>query len=340
MQCAASTLWFFWTEEEFVSLALKAEHPLSAEQAVPGPLRDVVEMHLKLQAYELAFLRVKYLAKWAKRAKELIPEEIALKASMEPSVARAVKNKRILLFKEMLLESSYPDLGVGDELVHGSDLVGSVPATGMLPGKFTPALTTPDTLRANAQRIRAVVESDSRGSGDPDVDKEVWKKTMEEVEKGWLEGPLSSGQVPSCQPISRRFGLVQKKGKLRLIDDYTESGVNACVNVCEAPILHTIDVACAMLVLWFSACGLCGAASNLVVRTFDLKSAYRQVGLSRSGRDFACLRVFDPSVGRVRFFRSNVLPFGAIRSVHSFLRLSRAIWWLGAVGCRLLWTSF
>jgi hypothetical protein len=38
--------------------------------------------------------------------------------------------------------------------------------------------------------------------------------------------------------------------------------------------------------------------------------------------------------------RSCVLPFGAVRSVHSFLRLSRAIWWLGTVGCKLMWTSF
>ena len=32
--------------------------------------------------------------------------------------------------------------------------------------------------------------------------------------------------------------------------------------------------------------------------------------------------------------------FGAVRSVHAFLRLARAIWWTGAVGWGLLWTSF
>jgi hypothetical protein len=35
-----------------------------------------------------------------------------------------------------------------------------------------------------------------------------------------------------------------------------------------------------------------------------------------------------------------VLPFGAIKSVHSFLRLARAIWWLGVKGCCLFWSSF
>ena len=35
-----------------------------------------------------------------------------------------------------------------------------------------------------------------------------------------------------------------------------------------------------------------------------------------------------------------MLPFGAVRSVHAFLRLARAIWWIGVVGCKILWTSF
>lgn len=82
------------------------------------------------------------------------------------------------------------------------------------------------------------------------------------------------------------------------------------------------------------------ASPELLARTFDLKSAYRQVGLSPDGRNYSCLKVFDPSVGKVRLFRSVVLPFGAIRSVHSFLRLSRAIWWRGTVGCQFVWTFF
>lgn len=123
---------------------------------------------------------------------------------------------------------------------------------------------------------------------------------MEEVEKGWLLGPLSNSEVPDWQPVSRRFGLIQKKGKLRLIDDYTESGVNACVTSVEAPVLHTVDVAGATLVMWFNACKVANISPELVVRTFDLKSAYRQVGLSKSGRNYACSRVFDPSAGRVK----------------------------------------
>ena len=78
----------------------------------------------------------------------------------------------------------------------------------------------------------------------------------------------------------------------------------------------------------------------MVARTFDLTSAYRQVALSSEGKRFSCIKVFDPNTGSMQLFRSLVLSFGAIRSVHAFLRLARAIWWIGVVRCRILWTSF
>ena len=120
----------------------------------------------------------------------------------------------------------------------------------------------------------------------------VWRKTLEEVDKGWLQGPLPRCSVPGDQPICRRFGLLQKKDKVRLIDDFSESGVNSTVTSVESPVLHTIDVACAVLAFWFSLCNEGGVDPRLVVRTFDLTSAYRQVGLCQAGREFACIRVF------------------------------------------------
>ena len=47
-------------------------------------------------------------------------------------------------------------------------------------------------------------------------------------------------------PLYRRFGLKQKH-KVRLIDDFSQSSVNQSVTVSETPVLHTIDVACALM---------------------------------------------------------------------------------------------
>ena len=330
----------FWSETEFIKKAIEAEHPMDPLLAVPEELRAVISHNLLSPDHVIAAERTKFLSFWTARAKSLEADERALKGSMDPTIANAVSKKRILVFREMLEATQFPDVSVVDELRCGSDLTGNVPTTNMLPGKFTPALATETELRSGACRVRSLILAENTGSGDDEIDNAVWSKTMEEVEKGWLEGPLEDHQVPAISPISRRFGLRQKKGKVRLIDDFTESGVNKCVTSVESPVLHTIDIACAALTLWFGESYTHGTDATLVVRTYDLASAYRQVALSQSGREFACIRVFDSVSKRMRIFRCLVLPFGAIRSVHSFLRLARAIWWIGVRGCRLLWTSF
>ena len=106
---------------------------------------------------------------------------------------------------------------------------------------------------------------------------------------------------------------------MRLIDDFFESGVNGCVTAVESPVLHTIDIACAALTIWFGESYKHGTDPNTCgANLYDLASAYRQVALSPEGRQFACIRVFDPGGRRTKVFRCLVLPFGAVRSVHFF----------------------
>lgn len=159
------------------------------------------------------------------------------------------------------------------------------------------------------------------------------------VRQRLLLGPLTSGEVPSSAPISKRFGLRQRH-KIRVIDDYSESAVDQAVTVYESPSLHTIDVACVAIACWFGDCGDHDKDPELQVKTFDLESAYRQVGLSARGRKVAYIRVWNPDTCSWAFFQAQVSPFGAVRSVHSFLRFARAIWWLGTTVCWLVWSSF
>lgn len=120
-------------------------------------------------------------------------------------------------------------MGVVDELEHGCDLVGEVPITNMLPQKFTPATLSVEGLRQQATLMRQDALHAGVSSGDDEIDKAVWVQTMQEVADQWLEGPLAADQVPSDAPISKRFGLKQG-AKIRLIDDYSYSGVNSSVS--------------------------------------------------------------------------------------------------------------
>lgn len=243
-----------------------------------------------------------------------------------------------LLFRKMLEETGFADLGAVDELQLGADLTGEVPKTRLLPPKFVPALLTPDSLamRAKLDRDRVLQVP---GSGDSEIDQEVYDKTIDEVRCGWLRGPLAPEQVPAEAPISKRFGLRQKH-KIRLIDNFSESGVNDCVTVCESPVLHTVDVAGALVTCWLEECAHSQRDATLFARAFDLSNAYRQVALSKEGRKFSHISVFNPALGHREIFQCLVLPFGAVRSVHSFLRIARALWHLGVVGCKLMWSSF
>ena len=198
----------------------------------------MISLHVRADDHEIAAQRAKFLSFWTKRAMALDAEETALKCNMDTVVARAVANKRILVVKEPLEATKFPDPSVIDELQQGSQLIGEVPTTCMLPGKFPPALSTPEEVHDNAKRMRLLMNAEAAGSGDDDIDRIVWEKIMEEVEKGWLAGPLQEHEVPVQSPISRRFGLKQKKGKVRRIDDFPESGVNGCVTAVESRITH------------------------------------------------------------------------------------------------------
>ena len=105
------------------------------------------------------------------------------------------------MFKEMLLDTGFPDLGVVDELINGASLTGEVPATGMLPGKFTPAVATDSEVRASATRVRPKLDSDNAGSGDSTIDKEVWRKSDHRAFQGCV-------RTPSPAEVNEKFEMV------------------------------------------------------------------------------------------------------------------------------------
>ena len=296
-------------------------------------------MQSKQGLHEIAKKRAEFFMHWNMRATELNGAEQELRGQMDTSVEQAVRGKRIALFEEMLEHYQYPDLGVVQELKYGVSLTGEVKETDMLPFKYTPALLTCEALEVHHSLRRSQILANPTGSGDADIDAEVWRQTLSERDVGWLRGPIPLEEIPDTAPISKRFGLKQKH-KVRLIDDFSESSVSSTVSVYESPVLHTVDVACAAIMHWFDCAKSTGMDPTLVARTSDLSSAYRQVGLNADGRQVAYIRVYSPETKCWCVFQALVLPFGAVKSVHSFLRLARAIWWLGVVGCPLFWSSF
>ncbi len=221
---------FQWEPEEFVSKALAVDHPMASELIVPETLLNEIRFQTSASPIEVVKKRLKFVAKWTARAKCLIKEESNFKSQMDPCVAKVVSNKRLLLFQEILKEVEFPDPGVFNEMKEGADLTGDIPLTGMLPCKFVPPMLDAVSLGHQAKLLRHGKSDHACSSGVDEIDLEVWKKTLEEVELSWMEGPFELSAIPETSPITRRFGLKQKH-KIRLIDDFTQSGVNHFVTV-------------------------------------------------------------------------------------------------------------
>ena len=195
-----------WEPMEFVEKAVSFEHPVAVTRAVPSVLLAAIGIHSNLSKVDIAKNRLKTILYWNSRSKSLRQEEEALKASMDPVVAKTVSCKRILLFREMLEASGYEDVDDVNDLIDGAKLVGNVPVTGVLPSKFVPATSTREALARQSDMLKSIALYLASLSGDIDIDNEVWFQTLSELHEGWLRGPFDLRDILSC-PITRRFGL-------------------------------------------------------------------------------------------------------------------------------------
>ena len=331
----ASQFWGIpWSEEEFVCKAIEKGHPRSFNALLPPALEDALSCTVNMSCGELADLRAKWFSKWVDRAKALVPEENALKDNLPPHLKRILRSKRILLLAEILQTEGYQDLGVIQEIMEGTKLVGQVPCTGVFDKCFKAASLSVEELVGNSRDVNKKIFHGARSSGDAEVDNTVYEKTLEERDEGWLRGPISFESLPDGSVLSRRFGLKQPN-KIRLIDDLSGSFINMTVQTNETPRPHTTDVA-ASLALGF----LERFAGPVLGKTFDLKSAYRQLGISEDSLPFSYIVCFNPRTRQPEVFQMLAVPFGATRSVYSFLRIARCLWWIGCKCLKVCWSNF
>ena len=108
---------------------------------------------------------------------------------------------------------------------------------------------------------------------------------------------------------------MKQPGKVRLIDDLSGSQVNGTVQTSESPKPQNLDFIGALLLQILQT----GSFPELLGRTFDLKSAYKQMGIAPDSLQFAYVVVFNPIERRPEVFQLLAAPFGATRSVYSFL---------------------
>ena len=328
-----------WSPSTFIQQACKVGHPLSRGSGLPDDLQKAIDKHMEWTDLQMSNYRIAWCRKWIKRAKELEAAAKADLATRHPNIAEVTQCKRLLLTQEILEDFGYEDTGALKLLREGATLAGKVDPCAVFQAQFKPGLITLQQLEQSAPQRNALVLRMTTAHEDPSVDEQLLRETKVEVEKGWAEGPYQVDQLEEGATISRRFAL-QQKSKLRMIDDFSISGVN---DSCEAETkldLHMVDTFCSLVRRYFKQCSDGGLDSCLQAKTYDLKSAYRQVPIAPGHYKYAYFCLYNVELQCTEIYRLRTMPFGATHSVYGFLRLAKL---LHAIACRalfLLCTNF
>ena len=321
-----------YSPDEFIEAALRAGHPVLAASDLPPPLARAIAKSAQSKPEALAKERTNLVRQWATRAHALEGEERAFKRSLRPEVAKILAPKRLLLWRELMHQFEYPDPEVFDLVTSGVSLTGEVECAGLFNSVNRPATMSTQQLRESSAAITAEAIAQTKPQS-PEVDKVVLSKTEHEVQQGWLHGPIPLCELPSGSVVSRRFGLAQGE-KVRLIDDLRP--VNQTVATSESPRPHTVDVLASMGKSMMAAV----PGVPLLGKAYDLTAAYRQLPLRPGTCWNSFISVWEHIKQEPSVFQLRALPFGASKSVYSFLRTSHSLWWLACMTLSIVWTLY
>lgn len=197
-------------------------------------------------------------------------------------------------------------------------------------------------------------------------ERDLENESFSEVDAGFLKGPHSEEEIPGVVgsedwSLSKRFVLYQgEERKIRVIDNYRDSGVNAAFASSSYIALQDTDFVIGFLRFFMWVLGnqdevvvplsdgtvLRGAWHSsmraqpaLLGRCVDLSKAYRQVAIAESSLRHGVLG-YQTSEHGWRYFTTCSLPFGASASVFAFNKISRALWHLLVHGLHILTSVF
>ena len=285
---------------DFAAQAVQTGHPRSFAVHLPQEVVSVLEENISGADFTLAKKRVAYLCKWTRRAKHLGPAEQEFKQSLPEHQRHLLKSKRLLVFQEMLDELGYPDKHLVRDLAAGFPLSGWLEQTGVFPRSVKRPQYSVESLKVLAKGLNASILAQLENADDSDeTNQQAWKQTLDEIQKGYVW--VDDSADPCRHALAKRFGLNQKS-KVRVIDDCTIGGLNKTIGVVEKYKIHAMDEISAYLAWALTRCESSDVPSfNLLGRTFDLKAAYKQFGISSNDRDLLRIAVRDTNQGLVRY---------------------------------------
>lgn len=341
----------FRTPQQFAAEASKLRHPIDLESSLPDIVKRNIFWILTSTPLQRAKHRLDRLISLKKLVADTGKADEALFDKMCPETRKVLKGKKLSALRILLQQADYPDVGIVDEIAEGFPLTGVCRKSGVFPHKLRPATITVTQLKRGSKYTRKGLLAKVSSSGDPEIDSTIWQETMSELDQGWLSGPFSEDELANRFNeefvLSRRFGIRQKN-KIRCIDDFSESLVNSAISTFDKIELMGVDDFVSTIKV------MAESIQNQVVsiklsdgsmlkgrlpegvnasqakewfgKTYDLKSAYRQLATKKTEQWATVVAVYCPELGKAQIFVQHALPFGAVGSVFYFNRASRALW--------------
>ena len=214
-------------------------HPFDAPVEVPQSIASALHKAATMGPSAIKEVRAKTLQWYADLAESLCLKEKDLHTRLHADVELIVKDKKFLLFRQMLKDIGYDDMDVVYLLFTGVKLFGELPVFPFWEHDASKSShVTQEQLWSGARAAQASVSIAGKiESGSQD---ELWDITMEEViaqnEFGSLIGPLTASELKEAVgPLwiaARRFA-VEQNGKIRPIDHFSEFNVNAAFGACQ-----------------------------------------------------------------------------------------------------------
>ena len=124
----------------------------SIESFAPPVLHEVTEFYSKTKVHDRIKYRADQIKYWVDRCKTLAVDESKVHEKLPSHAKKLMRNKRFLLWQEMLQSCGYQDMGVVAEMQNGIHLTGETSRTNLWPEKFTPAAISCDELSEIGRR--------------------------------------------------------------------------------------------------------------------------------------------------------------------------------------------
>ena len=154
---------------------------------------------------------------------------------------------------------------------------------------------------------------------------ELWNKVMKEVKEKRYVGPFQESKIPFKNYIQSPIGLVPKDGgkSTRLIFhlSYPKKPNSSSVNTNVPKHLCSVSYPD-----FAEAIKLCMDAGHFCyISRSDMKSAFRQLGISKRYWRYLLLKARSPLDGKYYFFYDKATPFGGAISCSNFQRFSNCV---------------